>query len=192
MLPMECQSEREKAQSCRVGKRSFCNVKVCAMVAKQCETPNLSPAHCHTCTPSPMRRPATSEPAHFCLWAGDAFFHVTAFAFLFMSGFRGNRPHGSEGADTCRSSNSPLQSRHWPFSQAALIQMPSARSRAQRPEPSSPTRQAEARRLARSLARLRARSATTLASVTDLSSVSTRSHLIATPRSAAPGRGVLF
>lgn len=192
ILPTLRQFEREKAQSCRVRKLIFCNAGMCRNIVRHGETPNTSPAHCHTCTPSPMRRLASTEPAHFCFQADDELFHVTTRAAVPMWDRRGSSLRKTERADTCRSSNSPPQPRHWPSSQAALIQTPNAPSQALLPGPWSRTPRAEARQQARSSGQRLARSATTRASATENSRPLTRSEIIETPCLAAPGRGVLL
>lgn len=190
MLPKTSRFEREKAQSERVSLGCFLSEGESAKFILVGTTPKPMPTHCHTCTPSPVRRPSPSRPAHYCAWPCSLTFEVTRPRSFRMSVDREGSRSSNERVNQCNSSNSRSQHQPWHSSQAASTPTPSAPLQAQLLVPSSLTLRAAAPRRAQSSAARQARSATTQASATNQNQhLAFGPYAFTTPLPARAGRG---
>ena len=131
MLPSNPRFEREKAQSVRVWLGAFLSEGESVKFSFVGTTPKPTPTHCHTCTPSPVRRPSSRGPAHYRAWAASFTFEVTAPQSFRMSLARQGSRSSNERVTQCNSSNSRLQHQPWHSSLAASIPTPNVPLQAQ-------------------------------------------------------------
>ena len=190
MSPRVSQYERERAQSLRVWPLGFSRGSACGIVRSVGYTTKPMPAHCHTCTPSPVRRPTPNRPAHYCARHPSRLFSVTAAESLRMWDVREGSRSSNERVNPCKSSNSQSQLPQSHSSQAASAPTPSVPLRALLQAQSSLTQRAVAPRPAPSSAARRARSAMTQASATNQNQHRALGpNAFTTPLPATAGRG---